>query len=217
MQLKFCKSVLTFTNNKTLSTGLIYKEDRHRLMCFEIIGIILMFIATYFLNFLYKWSGGTMLSILTSSVNESAWEHIKIFIIPYVALCSIEIIVLVPPFRSFIVAKVTGLYLMIILMITFFYCNVCFLHTLTFMLDTLISISIALISHAISYILIIKFKNLYKLFDCCILLLVVLFIFYIAFTFYPPQLELFKDPVTGTYGIPKKTLPYERYINARNV
>ena len=29
----------------------------------------------------------------------------------------------------------------------------------------------------------------------------ILLIFFVVFTYYPPHINLFKDPITGTYGI----------------
>jgi uncharacterized membrane protein len=36
--------------------------------------------------------------------------------------------------------------------------------------------------------------------------LAVLGILFVLFTFYPPQVPLFRDPVTGVYGIPPKAV-----------
>jgi hypothetical protein len=36
-----------------------------------------------------------------------------------------------------------------------------------------------------------------------LVLLVMLGIAFVLFTFYPPQLPVFRDPITGKYGIPK--------------
>ena len=34
------------------------------------------------LHFLYDWTGGSALAAVFSAVNESAWEHMKLFFVP---------------------------------------------------------------------------------------------------------------------------------------
>ena len=54
----------------------------------------------------------------------------------------------------------------------------------------------------------VSYKKMKSKFYCnnlvAIIILVILYLYFLVFTFYPPQIGLFKDPVTGTFGIYEK-------------
>lgn len=202
---------------KSLSSGFIYNEDKKIFRNFEIFGVIFIFLSACLLHFCYRWSNGAMWSMLIGAVNESVWEHVKIFILPYLFWAIIELCILVPPFHAFVCAKVFGVYFFIIITIFSFYFYTYFSRTPILIIDIVNSVICVFIANMVSYTLTLKIKNNSKLFNISMLLLMLLFFMYITFTFFPPQLDLFQDPLTGTYGIPRKTLSYKNYVNAKNV
>ena len=54
----------------------------------------------------------------------------------------------------------------------------------------------------------VSYKKLKSKFYCnnlvAIIILVIIYLYFLVFTFYPPQLGLFKDPIDGTFGFYKK-------------
>ena len=62
----------------------IGESSRKTLFWFEVSGAVFVSIAAVVLHFLYEWSGGEIWTTLFSAVNESVWEHLKIFSLPYV-------------------------------------------------------------------------------------------------------------------------------------
>ena len=65
--------------------GALSERNRKRFFRFEVFGAIFVSCAAVILHFLYEWSGKEFWVTLFSAVNESVWEHLKIFSIPYVS------------------------------------------------------------------------------------------------------------------------------------
>ena len=72
------------------------------------------------LHFAYELLPSPLVGLF-APVNESVWEHIKIFALPYLVWGVIELAFSIGYFRQFVVAKVFGLYLQCILIISFYY------------------------------------------------------------------------------------------------
>lgn len=206
-----------FKNSKYLASGLLYKEDKDKLFSYELIGIPIMFVLASILHFSYNWSNGAMWSIIVGAVNESVWEHVKIIALSYITWAIIEIIILLPPIHTFITAKIVGLYFLIISIPLFFFFHTHFTQKAVLLVDISSTFVFLTIATIISYLLITKVKSLFKYFNLAMGFLILFFIMLIMFTLFPPELKLFQDPITGTYGIPKKTLLNENYVNARKV
>lgn len=170
----------------------------------EVAGVFVVFICGALLHFVYEWSEGNVCSILFGAVNESVWEHIKIFAMPYAAWSIIELAAASPYFKQFVAAKVIGLYALSIMIIAFFYLYTAFTgHSILWIDIISVFVWIAL-SFYISYKLTISYKDLRNWFSLAVFMLILYFAMYFGFTAAPPHIELFRDPVTGIYGIPQK-------------
>lgn len=210
----FRKIISKFSTSKYLSSGLIYNEDKKKLLILEFLGVIFVTTNSLILSFSYKWSDGAMWAIILGSVNNSVWENTKTILISYIFWGIIELMVLLPPLRTFVVAKIITLYFLMTVTIMLYsvtYSNSVFITKLCG------NIIFVFIASMISYYLISKSKKLFKIFDVAIIFLTLFSIIYFLFTVLPPQSKIFQDPLTGTYGIPKKTLLNEHYINAKRV
>lgn len=87
----------------------------------EIMGVLFTFLMGTLLHFVYTWSNGAVWSILFGAINESVWEHVKIFAMPYLLWGVFELACARPYFKMFVISKVVGLYFLaaaIILFIT---------------------------------------------------------------------------------------------------
>lgn len=152
------------------------------------------------LHFLYDWTNQSILIAIFSGVNESTWEHMKLLFFPMFIFALIQ-------FRFFkedenfwcikLAGIITGLFLIPVLFYTY---NGVFGKS-----PDWINIAIFFISAAATFILETRlFKKdslpcksprLAFVFICLIGIL------FAVFTFTPPQIPLFQDPLTGTYGI----------------
>lgn len=184
----------------------------NRLKRLETVGVFFVFICGTLLHFLYDWSNGSMLGVLFGSVNESVWEHIKIFAMPYIVWGVIELAFSIPYFRQFVVAKVLGLYLLCGLIIGFFYLYTMILGKHVLFIDIISVFLWIAIAHIFSYRATTSYKDLRHLFPLCLGLLFLFSAMYFSFTAVPPHIELFKDPVTGMYGIIPENIDVGAYF-----
>ena len=167
----------------------------------ETVGVFVVYLLASLLHFVYDLSNGSTLSILFGSVNESVWEHIKIFAVGFVVWSLIEILWIKPPFKKFVTAKTISLYFLSLSIILFFYSYNLFTKEPILIIDLLSSFIFVALSQFISYKLTISDNDIADFFAVTVLLLMTYFVMFFSFTVFPPKVDLFKDPVTGMYGI----------------
>ena len=152
------------------------------------------------LHFLYDWTGGSTAAAVFSAVNESTWEHMKLFFIPAFIFALIQRRFF-PGQNDFRCVKLLGITLGLLLIPVLFYTyNGVFGAS-----PDWVNIGIFILSSAAAFYFEnrlfredrIRCSSPYAAF-ALLLLLAALFVF---FTFSPPALPLFRDPIDGTYGI----------------
>ncbi|MBQ8538490.1 MAG: hypothetical protein IJ433_02440 [Ruminococcus sp.] len=167
----------------------------------EAVGVIVIYLIATLLHFVYNLSGGSTLSILFGAVNESVWEHVKIFAVGYVVWSLIELLWVKPPFKKFVTAKTVSLYFLSLSIIVFFYTYNLFTEEPILIVDLISSFIFVALSQFISFKLTASDNEIADYFPVAILLLMTYFVMFFSFTVFPPKVDLFKDPVTGMYGI----------------
>lgn len=184
----------------------------NKLKKLETAGVFFVFICGTLLHFLYNWTDSSGVGILFGAVNESVWEHIKIFAMPYIVWGIIELAFSIPYFRQFVVAKVMGLYLLGVLIVSFFYLYTAITGTSILVIDIISVFVWIALSHFFSYKVTTSGKDLRNLFPLCLGLLFLFIVMYFCFTAVPPHLDIFKDPVTGMYGIIPENIDVGAYF-----
>lgn len=167
----------------------------------EIAGGGVVFAIATFLHFLYDLSGKSVVGALFGSVNESVWEHLKIFSIAYIAFAAVELLWAKPPLKKFVWAKALGLYAMCISIAVFFYVYNFFTGKPILFLDLASGIVFSVLAHYLSYVLTLSSSNTGQYFYTGIMLIFLAFVMILCFTYYPPDSALFRDPVTGLSGV----------------
>lgn len=167
----------------------------------EIAGILVIYLIAVLLHFVYDLTNGSVLAILFGSVNESVWEHIKIFCVGYVFWAIIELLIIKPPFKKYVVAKTISLYFLSLCIPAFFYAYNLFTSGPVLILDMLSSLAFLALAQYISYKLTVNENSIADYFCVALMLLMLYFVMFFSFTVFPPKVDLFKDPLTGMYGI----------------
>ncbi len=167
----------------------------------EIIGGAFVFLLACFLHFFYELSGYSVLGSLFGAVNESVWEHIKIFALPYIIWAMAELLWAKPPLRKFIWAKAVGVYSLGFFLAGFYYLYTAFTGEHIAAISILSSLFFSFLAHFISYKITLCDKNRGQMFYTGLLLLLLALIMIICFTYYPPEDSLFRDPISGGYGL----------------
>ncbi len=170
---------------------------------YELVGMVFIIVLGSMLHFTFELSGGNPVVGAFSAVNESVWEHLKLVFWPALLFMFIGYILLRKKMTSnFALAKTAGIYLAIVIIPAVFYFYTAITGESIFLLDITTFIFAVIIGQLSSYKLL-TYKKLSEGFNrLSLVLLVLLGIAFILFTFFPPQLVIFRDPVTGRYGIP---------------
>lgn len=165
----------------------------------EIISTIFIMIAGVLLHFTFKWSNNNVLVGTFSPVNESTWEHLKLVFFPMLITTIFIYFYEGKNISNYLCAKVQGIILAMLFIIIFFY-------TYTGIIGTNFAI-VDISSFFIAVVLgqYVAYQKMQLTVSCNkiipIIVLVVLCLCFFAFTFFPPHIGLFKDPVSGMFGI----------------
>lgn len=177
---------------------------RKSLRRWEFVGFVFVCAVGTLLHFLYDWTGGSTLVAAFSSVNESTWEHMKLLFIPYFLYTMVQFTIFAEPLRNYFAVKAAAGLLGLLLIPLLYY-------TIAGIFGTppaWVNIAIFYVSAAAMYLLSYRLLTTGALRAgwmqlAGFLLLWALMFLFIYFTYRTPQLPLFRDPETLTYGIPR--------------
>lgn len=173
----------------------------------EAAGGVFIYCVAVFLHFVYPLSGGAALSILYGAVNESVWEHTKIFSAAYIAWSLLQLCWLRVRFRQYVAAKCVGLYTLMGLIIGVYYAYTAFTGVNIVWVDILSSLLSVFLVQALTYRLETGDNRLADGFIPALMLIMLYYLMFFSFTIFPPKAALFRDPVTGGFGIPVSGKP----------
>lgn len=155
-----------------------------------------------FLHFLYELSGNSIFVAYFAAVNESTWEHLKLAFFPALLFSIIEYPFVKKDTKNYFFGKVIGFYIMPITIIVLFYGYKILFKSHSLIWDIFIFILAIFLGEYTAYKFLIKEKNLGKSYVILsIILFIVIFTLFSIFTYFPPKNFLFKDPITGGFGI----------------
>jgi len=165
----------------------------------EIIGGFFIFFMGALDHFLYDWTRFLPLGLI-SPVNESPWEHLKIFFFPMLLFMILEWI-FIKDKKTLLLAKAMESIVAIIFIITFFYTYTGALGIENVWID-IASFGVAVVlGQWVSYKILtakIKWRGYLWLHVTVIVLIVIMFW---VTTFIPPHIPLFYDNVANSYGL----------------
>ena len=151
------------------------------------------------LHFAYDWLGGAWWVAPLSGVNESTWEHMKLLFWPMLLFAVVQAFF----FRArgdFFCIKLRGMLLGLILIPVIFYTY----NGAIGKSPDWLNISIFFATAAVVYLYEARLLR-GEVRGCrpraAVALLLTLGALFVIFTFKTPSLGIFRDPVTGTYGI----------------
>lgn len=165
----------------------------------QLVGYLFTVVVGSLLHFIYAWSGGSRIAALFGSVNESTFEHMKLFFLPAFLFALFER----RYFRddgAYWCVKLRGiLYGTVLIPILFYTLNGCFGRT-----PDLVNIAIFFAAAAGAFLY--ETRRLDGDDPCkseggAFLVLCLFAVLFCVFTFSPPRIPLFSDPVSGGYGI----------------
>ena len=172
---------------------------RKNLGIWQLTGFTFAVVFGSLLHFVYSWTGWIVFAPI-SAVNESTWEHMKIFFFPALAFACLQSCFGHKEYDGFWWIKLIGILVgTIMIPILFYTWNGAFGKTPDW-LNVLFFFISAGIAYGVEYFLFfVGIKITFEWISVLICMLVALF--FIIFTFWPPNLPLFQDPISGLYGV----------------
>ncbi len=171
-----------------------------KLLILEVVGILFIIFFGASLHFTFEASGNNPVVGAFSAVNESVWEHLKM---PFWA-SMLWLLLTMYPLRNtvsnFFAAKAVGLVVMLAIIPAVFYSYTSFTEGIL-AVDIGSFVAAVIVGQMLSVSLYKKTVKSRITEALAVAVLALLVIIFIVFTFYPPQLPPFLDPVTCKYGI----------------
>ena len=166
----------------------------------QIIGFFTTALGGTLLHFLFDWLGNSVFIAPFSGVNESTWEHMKLLFWPMFIFAVIQSF-FYKERKDFWCIKLRGILLGITLIPTMFYTY----NGAIGKSHDWLNIAIFFLCAAIAYIY--ETRRFSAKSAICksqiapIIMLCIVALLFVIFTFWTPKLGIFRDPITGLYGI----------------
>lgn len=175
---------------------------RKRLFLWELAGFVVTAALGSLLHFTFEWSGRWDIVAAFSAVNESTWEHMKLLFFPMFLFSVVQVCLLGRNYPNFLAVRTLSILTGVLLIPVLFYTYTGALGFHVAWADILIFFLAALGAFLLDFHLLHKgrFSSLWQQVLGLLVLWGLAFVF-VYFTFRPPLLALWQDPVTGLYGI----------------
>lgn len=174
---------------------------KRSILRWELVGIIVISVLGSLLHFAFEWSGGWKPLGVIAAVNESVWEHLKIGFWPALFYGIFEYPFLKKLTDNFIIAKASGIYAIPAVIVVLFYSYTAATGQEILIVDISIFVIAIAIGQVVSYKILTRHKLTAWLNKLGLALVVALAVAFGVFTYFPPELPIFRDPITATYGI----------------
>ena len=173
---------------------------KQRSILWQAAGFALVTFGSTILHFLYDWTDGSILVAPFSGINESTWEHMKLLFWPLFLFALVQRLCFRDQENYWCVKLAETLLGLVLIPVLFYTYSGIFGKS-----PDWVNIAIFYISAALVFLIEwwafpkdrLPCRNPWLAFAALCLLGVL----FVVFTFAPPQIPLFQNPITGTYGI----------------
>lgn len=179
----------------------MFAVDKKHVLFYELTGAVFIIVFGSILHFTFEWSGGQAVVGVFSAVNESVWEHLKLGFWPALVFALVEFKYLKKSTSNFLMAKTIGIVLIPITIVVIFYSYTAILGESILVIDILSFVIAVIVGQLVSYRLLTSQMVPYSLDKFLLVILLLLGLSFVLFTFYPPHWAIFQDPITGKYGL----------------
>lgn len=167
--------------------------DKRKIRNYQIFSVIFTFILGTLLHFTYQLSGRNEIVGLFSAVNESVWEHLKLLYFPMLLTIIIGYFYIGKESPNFVCSKAKGIIVSLLFTVTFFYTYTGVLGYNIAIVDIMSFFVAVILGEYSAYKLIIEKNSCNK--KVAVVVLIILFICFIVFTYNAPDLGIFKIPL----------------------
>ena len=165
-----------------------------------IIVVLVCLVLGTLLHFTYEWSGEDKIVAIYSAVNESTWEHLKLVFYPMTIMAIIVAFVIKKQKNNYWPGQAIGILTAMTFITVFFYTYTGIIGENFAILDIASFIVAILLGEYVTYKIITSEKK-YDMEKISIVLIIALFLSFLVYTYNPPKIQYFKDPINGSYGV----------------
>ena len=195
--MRILRSGREYTILQNISGGIMKQKS---IGLWQLMGFAMTSLAGTVLHFLYEWLGDAVWIAPFSGVNESTWEHMKLLFWPMFLYAIVQSFFFKEE-KSYWCIKLKGILFGIILIPVLFYAY----NGAIGKSPDWVNIAIFFVSAAAAYIyetrLFKKENQPCRAPKLALGALCVIALLFVIFTFATPEIGIFKDPLTGGYGI----------------
>ena len=152
------------------------------------------------LHFLYDWLGEAIWVAPFSGVNESTWEHMKLLFWPMLIFAVVQSFFFKKR-KDFWCVKLRGMLLGLSLIPILFYAYNGIIGRSPDYVNIAIFFISAFVAYAYETRALVRERVRCTSEKLALTLVLIIAALFVLFTFYPPHLAIFRDPITGGYGI----------------
>lgn len=165
-----------------------------------IIVVLVCLVLGTLLHFTYEWSGEDKIVAIYSAVNESTWEHLKLVFYPMTIMAIIGTFVIKKQKNNYWAGQAIGILTAMTFITVFFYTYTGIIGKNFAILDIASFIVAILLGEYVTYKIITSEKK-YDMEKISIVLIIALFLSFLVYTYNPPKIQYFKDPINASYGV----------------
>ena len=170
-----------------------------KIKTWQIITVIVCMILGVLLHFTYDWSGENKLVGLFSAINESTWEHLKLIFYPMLLMAILGYFIIGEKSNNYWFAQSMGIVTAIVFTIVFFYTYTGIIGNNFDWLNIATFVVAIILGETVTY----KILTSRKYYDAEVIsriFLIILLLSFILYTFNPPQIALFQNPLRGEFS-----------------
>ncbi len=182
-----------------------------KLKTWSIIGVFIIMTLAALWHFIYARIPSDFSAVIFP-VNESPWEHIKLFFFPVLIFYVVQYMTIGKKFKNFVFAHGISLLVMPLIMFGMFYgyrLGLKIPERLIF--DIIITFITICLGSFIGYKITVSQKDFSKKGFIAIIIATVFFAVTTVFTFFTPEVPLFYDKNTQEYGIPDEPHDHDEH------
>ncbi len=163
--------------------------------------IVIVILGTLF-HFAFEFSGRSTIIGAFTPVNESIWEHLKLILIPSIITGFIEYFTFGRHYSGYFASKSLSTIIGMLFVLFGYYTYTGIIGRGYFPIDILLFIGGAALTAFLTYVF--TTRSIFNESNSILGILIITFliIIFMYFTFRPPMLELFRDPLSEDFGIP---------------
>lgn len=173
--------------------------NKSKIKNYQIVSCIFIAILGTLLHFTYEFFGENIFVAPFCAINESVWEHLKLLFFPMLLTTIFGYFYIGKNAPNFLCSKLFEIVLSMLFIIVFFYTYTGIMGKSIVFIDITSFFVAVILGEYLSYKLMIRDFRCNNL--MAIFVLIIILICFMVFTYFPPNIEIFKDPVTNQYGI----------------